>query len=61
MEKSIEILAPRMAEYIVSDYDNKKGEYLKDFEETTTSNEFFDDLKKLNLLEKNKLAEEIKE
>lgn len=45
LEKSIEILAPRMAEYIVSDYDNKKGEYLKDFEETTTSNEFFDALK----------------
>jgi DNA polymerase III delta prime subunit len=43
-EKSIEILAPRMADYIAHIYDTKKGVYLKDFEETVTSDTFGDRL-----------------
>lgn len=43
-KKSIEILAPRMADYIAHIYDTKKGDYLKDFDETVTSNSFWDSL-----------------
>lgn len=43
-KKSIEILAPRMADYIAHIYDTKKGGYLKDFDETVTSDSFGDSL-----------------
>ena len=43
-KKSIEILAPRMADYIAHIYDTKKGDYLKDFDETVTSDSFWDSL-----------------
>lgn len=43
-KKSIEILAPRMADYIAHIYDTKKGGYLKDFDDTVTSDSFEDSL-----------------
>lgn len=43
-KKSIEILAPRMADYIAHIYDTKKGGYLKDFDKTVTSDSFGDSL-----------------
>lgn len=44
--ESIEILAPRMAEYLVYVYCVKKGTYLKDLEETSVSNVFLNALQK---------------
>lgn len=41
-KKSIEILAPRMADYIAHIYDTKNGVYLKDFEEKVIFDSFLD-------------------
>ena len=41
-KKSIEILAPRMADYIAHIYDTKNGIYLKDFEEKVIFDSFLD-------------------